>query len=102
LDIRRNGHFQHANRGAVNATPLLTTTLEDGDRLYVLTHGAFIGIDGTDVILRKRRVEIYRRSLDQISLIYLQGFGQCWVRPRRGVSSIVRVRAVFGLVVACR
>jgi RNA-directed DNA polymerase len=75
LDVRRNGNFQHSNRGAVNATPLLTTTLEDGDRLYVLTHGAFIGIDGTDVILRKRRVEIYRRSLDQISLIYLQGYG---------------------------
>ncbi len=57
------------------ATPLLTTTLEDGDRLYVLTHGAFIGVDGADVILRRRRAEIYRRPLDQLSLIYLQGRG---------------------------
>lgn len=58
-----------------NAAPLLTTTLEDGDRLYVLTHGAFIGVDGADVILRRRRAEIYRRPLDQLGLIYLQGRG---------------------------
>lgn len=72
---KRNGHIESAARGPVNATPLLTASLEDGDRLYVLTHGAFIGVDGSDVILRKRRAEIYRRPLDQLTLIYLQGYG---------------------------
>jgi RNA-directed DNA polymerase len=68
-------HLPPFRRGLVSATPLLTTTLEDGDRLYVLTHGAYVGVDGDDVILRKRRVEIYRCALHQISLIYLQAYG---------------------------
>jgi CRISPR-associated protein Cas1 len=49
--------------------------LEDGDRLYVLTHGVYLTAEDEDVILRKRRQEVYRRPMNQISLIYLQGFG---------------------------
>jgi RNA-directed DNA polymerase len=51
------------------------TTLEDGDRLYVLTHGAYVAVAGDDVILKKRRVEFYRRPMNQIGLIYLHGLG---------------------------
>ncbi len=56
-------------------TPLLSTTLEDGDRLYVLMHGAYVTADGDDLVLKRRRVEVYRRPMEQISLIYLQGYG---------------------------
>ena len=56
-------------------SPFLSTMLEDGDRLYVLTHGVYLTAEDEDVILRKRRQEVYRRPMNQISLIYLQGFG---------------------------
>jgi CRISPR-associated protein Cas1 len=56
-------------------TPFLSTMLEDGDRLYVLTHGAYLTAEDEDVVLKRRRQEVYRRPMNQISLIYLQGFG---------------------------
>jgi group II intron reverse transcriptase/maturase/CRISPR-associated endonuclease Cas1 len=56
-------------------SPFLSTMLEDGDRLYVLTHGAYLTAEDEDVVLKRRRQEVYRRPMNQISLIYLQGFG---------------------------
>jgi RNA-directed DNA polymerase len=52
---------------------LFSTTMEDGDRLYVLTHGTYLTVDDDDLILRRRREEIYRQPIERISLIYLQG-----------------------------
>jgi RNA-directed DNA polymerase len=56
-------------------SPPIGTTLEDGERLYVLTHGTYVAADKEDLILKKKRVEVYRRQMDKISMIYLQGFG---------------------------
>jgi len=58
-----------------SGTPPVGTTLEDGERLYVLTHGTYVAADGEELILKKNRVEVYRRPMDKIGLIYLQGFG---------------------------
>jgi RNA-directed DNA polymerase len=52
-----------------------TAPVEDGDRLYVLAHGTYVTADGEQLLLRKRRVEYYRRPMDKIGLVYLQGFG---------------------------
>jgi len=49
--------------------------VEEGDRLYVLTHGSYLTIDGDDLLIKKRKTEFYRRPLDQLGLVYLQGFG---------------------------
>jgi len=49
--------------------------VEIGDRLYVLSHGVFVTADKDDLVLRKKRSEVYRRPLEQIGLMYLQGFG---------------------------
>ena len=38
-------------------------------------HGTYVAAEDEDLVLRKRRVEIYRRPMDKISLIYLQGRG---------------------------
>ena len=58
-----------------DGAPPIGTTLEDGERLYVLTHGTYVAADNEELILKKKRVEVYRRPMDKISLIYLQGFG---------------------------
>lgn len=49
--------------------------VEDGDRLYVLTHGSYLTVDGDDLLIKKRKLEFHRRPLDQLGLVYLQGFG---------------------------
>lgn len=49
--------------------------VEDGDRLYVLTHGSYLTVDGDDLLIKKRKSEFHRRPLDQLGLLYLQGFG---------------------------
>jgi group II intron reverse transcriptase/maturase/CRISPR-associated endonuclease Cas1 len=63
-----------SNQPAIDP-PLLRTTLEDGDRLYVLMHGTYVAAEDEDLVLKKRRVEVYRRPIDKIGLIYLQGRG---------------------------
>jgi len=57
------------------SSPPIGTTLEDGERLYVLTHGTYVAADKEDLVLKRKRAEVYRRAMDKISLIYLQGFG---------------------------
>ncbi len=53
----------------------VTAPLEDGERLYVLSHGTYVTAKDGDLVLRKKRAEVYRRPIEKISLIYLQGFG---------------------------
>lgn len=56
------------------AAPICLET-KDGERLYVVTHGTWVGLSGEDLILRKQRREVFRRPLEKLGLIYLQGFG---------------------------
>jgi len=55
--------------------PPVSTEFEDGERLYVLNHGTYVTAQDEDLVLKKRRVEVYRRPINKIGLIYLQGFG---------------------------
>jgi CRISPR-associated protein Cas1 len=51
------------------------TVVQEGDRLYVLTHGGYLTISGQDLIIRKRKTEIHRRPLSELGLVFLQGIG---------------------------
>jgi RNA-directed DNA polymerase len=51
------------------------SSLEVGGRLYVMTHGAFLAAEGHDLVLKKSRQEVYRRPMQELSLVYLQGYG---------------------------
>ena len=74
------GHAQPSNAGSANGAssklqPFVGATIEDGGRLYILTHGVYVSANNGELVLRKRRQEIYRRPISRISLVYLQGFG---------------------------
>ncbi|MGD0496830.1 MAG: group II intron reverse transcriptase/maturase [Bryobacteraceae bacterium] len=76
----RQGRAANHNVGAPNseqddAAPLVNAALKDGERLYILTHRTYVTANGEDLVLRKRRAEVFRRPMDEIGLIYLQGFG---------------------------
>ncbi|MDA8240440.1 MAG: group II intron reverse transcriptase/maturase [Nitrospiraceae bacterium] len=49
--------------------------IKDGDRLYVLSHGSYLSTDDHDIIIKKQKTVIYSRPLNEIGLVYLQGFG---------------------------
>lgn len=51
------------------------SVIENNGRLYVLTHGAYLAVDGGNVVIKKKKVEIYRRSMSDLYLVYLQGMG---------------------------
>jgi group II intron reverse transcriptase/maturase/CRISPR-associated endonuclease Cas1 len=48
--------------------------LEHSGRLYVMTHGSYVTVADDVLIVKKRKVEICRRPLDEIGLVFLQGF----------------------------
>jgi len=52
---------------------LKRTVVEHGERLYVLTHGSYLTLDGEDLVVRRRRVEVHRRPLAELGLVFLQG-----------------------------
>lgn len=51
------------------------TYVEEGDRLYVLTHGSYLTMQDSDIIIKKHKEEIYRKPLSELGLVFLQGFG---------------------------
>ncbi len=51
------------------------TYIENGDRLYVLTHGCYLTAQDSDLVIKKNKEEIYRRPLGELGLLFLQGFG---------------------------
>ncbi len=51
------------------------TYIEEGDRLYILTHGSYLTLQNEQLIVKKQKKEIYRRSLHELGLVFLQGFG---------------------------
>ncbi len=63
------------NDGKEDDDPGDESIVDETNRLYVLTHGSYITISGDDLVVRKRRVELHRRPLDELGLIFLQGFG---------------------------
>ncbi len=49
--------------------------VENGDRLYILMHGSYLMSDHGDLVIKRKKVEAYRRPLDGIGLLFLQGHG---------------------------
>jgi CRISPR-associated protein Cas1 len=49
--------------------------VEHEGRVYVMTHGAYVTESGGALVVRHRRAEIFRKSLGEISLLFLQGLG---------------------------
>lgn len=48
---------------------------EHAGRLYVMTHGSYVTVHDDILIVKKRKLEICRRPLQDIGLIFLQGIG---------------------------
>ena len=48
---------------------------ESGKRLYVMTHGSYLSLDGNMIIIKKRKQIIAKYNLNNIGLVYLQGLG---------------------------
>lgn len=51
------------------------TIVEHADRLYVLAHGGYLGLEDNDLVVKRNRSEIYRRPMSRVGLLYLQGMG---------------------------
>jgi hypothetical protein len=49
------------------------TVVENAGRLYVLAHGSYLTMEGEDLVVKRRNVVIYRRSIDNLGLLFLQG-----------------------------
>lgn len=47
---------------------------QDG-RVFVLVHGAYIGLDGENLVIKRRKEELRRFHLNEIKLLFLQGLG---------------------------
>ena len=51
------------------------TIFELNQRLYVMTHGSYLTLDGNDLIVKKNKSIIARYTLDKLGLVFLQGYG---------------------------
>lgn len=49
------------------------TVVENAGRLYVPAHGSYLTMEGEDLVVKRRNVVIYRRSIDNLGLLFLQG-----------------------------
>lgn len=49
--------------------------IEHGGRLYVLVHGVYLAANGNDLVIKKKKEEIYRQTMSTLCLVFLQGFG---------------------------
>ena len=52
-----------------------TAIVEHEGRVYVMTHGAYVTESDGALVVKHRRVEVFRKPLDQVSLLFLQGLG---------------------------
>jgi group II intron reverse transcriptase/maturase/CRISPR-associated endonuclease Cas1 len=52
-----------------------TGIIEHNRRLYVIAHGSFLTVDADDLVIKKKKSEIFRSGLDRWDLIFIQGFG---------------------------
>ncbi|MDP2817715.1 MAG: CRISPR-associated endonuclease Cas1 [Polaromonas sp.] len=44
-------------------------------RLHVMTSGCFVTINGDELVVRRRKVEIFRTAITELSMVYLEGKG---------------------------
>lgn len=49
--------------------------VEHNNRLYVLTHGVYLTAADNEIVIRKRKEELYRQSMKNLCLVFLQGYG---------------------------
>lgn len=49
--------------------------VEHAGRLYVMTHGSYITVADDLLVVKRRKVELCRRPLEEIGLVFLQGIG---------------------------
>lgn len=49
--------------------------VEHNSRLYVMTHGVYLTAGEGEIVIRKQKEELYRQSLKNLCLVFLQGFG---------------------------
>jgi RNA-directed DNA polymerase len=49
------------------------TIVEQDTRLYVLTHGSYLALDGEEIVIKKKKLELFRRRLADLDTLYLQG-----------------------------
>jgi len=66
------GEGSGADSGKEDARP--EAIVEYSDRLYVLAHGTFLAMEGEELVVKKRSRVIYRKSINEIGLLFLQGF----------------------------
>jgi len=45
------------------------------DRLHVLTHGCYLTLIKDHIVIKRRKVEVYRHPVGELALIFLHGFG---------------------------
>jgi len=48
---------------------------QHGDRLHVLAHGCYLTLIKDHIVIKRRKVEVYRRPVKEFALIFLHGFG---------------------------
>jgi len=58
--------------GEVNSR-LRETIIDQDARLYVLTHGSYLAMECEEIVVKKKKVEIFRRPLADLGMLYLQG-----------------------------
>ncbi len=66
------GEGSGAASGKEDARP--EAIVEYSDRLYVLSHGTFLAMEGEELVVKKGTRVIYRKSMNGIGLLFLQGF----------------------------
>ncbi|MBN2683741.1 MAG: group II intron reverse transcriptase/maturase [Pontiellaceae bacterium] len=49
--------------------------VEHNRRLFILTHGVYLSATGGEIVVKKRKEELYRQSLKNLCLVFLQGYG---------------------------
>jgi CRISPR-associated protein Cas1 len=63
-----------ADEGDASPAEALGVVAQAG-RLYVMTHASYVTVDQDHLVVKKRKLEIYRGPLGEISLLFLQGLG---------------------------
>lgn len=62
-------------------TPRLTEQVGDPDvlvidgRLHVMTSGCFVTVNADDLVVRRRKNEIFRMAISELTMVYLEGKG---------------------------
>lgn len=58
-----------------DAAPTQSEIVEHEGRVYVMTHGSYVTESDGVLVVKRRKVEIFRRPLADVRLVFLQGLG---------------------------